>query len=92
MPDDLAQTSGVDTVVTQGKAYREILRLASERDADLIVLGVHGRNAVDRLVFGSTTEHVVRRGTCPVLTVPAPAQPRTEDEHVRSTTVPASRA
>ena len=72
VPEDLAQTSGVDTVVTQGKAYREILRLAAERDVDLIVLGVHGRNAMDRLVFGSTTEHVVRRGTCPVLTVPAP--------------------
>jgi nucleotide-binding universal stress UspA family protein len=74
IPEDLARTSGVDTVVTQGKAYREILRIASERDVDLIVLGVHGRNAMDRLVFGSTTEHVVRRGTCPVLTVPAPLE------------------
>ena len=74
VPEDLAQTSSVDTVVIQGKAYREILRLAAERDVDLIVLGVHGRNAMDRLVFGSTTEHVVRRGMCPVLTVPAPAQ------------------
>ena len=56
-------------VITKGRPYVEILREASQREADLIVLGVHGRTAVDRLVFGSTTEHVVRRSTCPVLTV-----------------------
>ena len=60
-----------ETVVTRGTPYREILRVATERQADLIVLGVHGRNVVDRLVFGSTTEHVIRRATCPVLAVPA---------------------
>jgi nucleotide-binding universal stress UspA family protein len=57
--------------VTRGKAYKEILRAAVERQTDLIVVGVHGRNAFDRLVFGSTTEHIVRRATCPVLAVPA---------------------
>jgi nucleotide-binding universal stress UspA family protein len=60
-----------EMAVTRGKAYKEILRVAAERQADLIVLGVHGRNALDRLVFGSTTEHVLRRATCPVLAVPA---------------------
>jgi nucleotide-binding universal stress UspA family protein len=74
VPEDLAYTGGVDTLVTHGKAYKEILRIASEREVDLIVLGVHGRNVMDRLVFGSTTEHVVRRGLCPVLTVPAPVE------------------
>lgn len=68
-PASMREGCEVDTVVTRGKPYREILQLASARNADLIVLGVHGRNAVDRLVFGSTTEHIVRRGTCPVLTV-----------------------
>jgi nucleotide-binding universal stress UspA family protein len=67
----IALGADTETVVTRGKAYREILRVAVERQADLIVLGVHGRNALDRLVFGSTTEHVVRRATCPVLAVPA---------------------
>ena len=60
-----------DDVVTTGKPYSEILRVAGERQCDLIVLGVHGRNALDRLVFGSTTEHIVRRAMCPVLTVRA---------------------
>lgn len=67
----IAPGTDTETVVTRGKAYREILRVATERQADLIVVGVHGRNAFDRLVFGSTTEHVVRRATCPVLAVPA---------------------
>ena len=63
----------VEAIVSRGKAYQEILRVATERQADLIVLGVHGRHALDRLVFGSTAEHLVRRSTCPVLAVPPPA-------------------
>jgi nucleotide-binding universal stress UspA family protein len=62
-----------EPLVTRGRPFKEILRVASERQADLIVLGVHGRSAFDRLVFGSTTEHVIRRATCPVLAVPAVA-------------------
>lgn len=64
-----AGTGIVETVLGQGKPYKEILREAGERGADLIVAGVHGRSALDRLVFGSTTEHLVRRATCPILTV-----------------------
>ena len=67
----IAPGCDTETIVTTGKAYKEILRVATERSVDLIVLGVHGRHAFDRLVFGSTTEHVVRRATCPVLAVPA---------------------
>jgi nucleotide-binding universal stress UspA family protein len=58
-----------DSVVARGRAYTEILRISADRQADVIVLGVHGRNAIDRLVFGSTAEHLVRRASCPVLTV-----------------------
>jgi nucleotide-binding universal stress UspA family protein len=57
--------------VTMGKAYREILRVASDEKADLIVLGVQGRTAADLLLFGSTTQHVVRQAECPVLTIRA---------------------
>ena len=64
-----AGTGITETVLGQGKPYKEILREAGERSADLIVAGVHGRSALDRLVFGSTTEHLVRRATCPILTV-----------------------
>jgi nucleotide-binding universal stress UspA family protein len=71
VPQPMAPGRETETVVTRGKPHREILRVATERQADLIVLGVHGRNAFDRAVFGSTTEQVVRRATCPVLAVPA---------------------
>jgi len=75
IPVDLRQSSkiesGVEEIVVCGKPHHEILRIAGNWQSDLIVLGVHGRNAVDRLLFGSTVEPVVRRAHCPVLTVRA---------------------
>jgi nucleotide-binding universal stress UspA family protein len=56
-------------LVLAGKPYREILRVAAEQQADLIVMGVHGRGAVERAFFGSTAQHVVRQAACPVLTL-----------------------
>ena len=66
-----APTLAVEEIVTSGKPHHEILRIAAERRSDLIVLGIHGRNPIDRMLFGSTAEPVVRRATCPVLTVRA---------------------
>ena len=59
----------VEEIVSAGKPHHEILRIAEERHSDLIVLGIHGSNPVARMLFGSTAEPVVRRATCPVLTV-----------------------
>jgi nucleotide-binding universal stress UspA family protein len=59
---------GLDVVVSEGRPDQEILRVAAERDIDLIVMGVRGRHAVDLAVFGSTTHRVIRGATCPVLT------------------------
>jgi nucleotide-binding universal stress UspA family protein len=67
--------AGIDEVVARGKPYRMILAAALERDADLIVMGVRGRGAVDLTLFGSTTNQVVRKATCPVLTLRRPAGP-----------------
>jgi nucleotide-binding universal stress UspA family protein len=55
--------------ISHGRPYVEILRIAADEQADLIVLGVHGRNPVDMALFGSTTNQIVRHATCPVLTV-----------------------
>jgi nucleotide-binding universal stress UspA family protein len=60
-------------MVVCGKPHHEILRIAEEWRSDLIVLGVNGRTVVDRMLFGSTVEPVVRRALCPVLTVRAEA-------------------
>ena len=69
VPHSVRQTCDVEEIVTSGKSYVEILKTAEERHADLIVLGAQGHNALDRLLVGSTAEHVVRRASCPVLTV-----------------------
>ena len=57
------------TKVSYGKPYRQILEVAGSEGTDLIVIGVHGRNALDLTLFGSTTNHVVRRASCPVVTL-----------------------
>ena len=59
----------VSELVVQGKPSAEIIRHAAENGVDMIVLGTHGKGMLDQALFGSTTERVVRRAPCPVLTV-----------------------
>jgi nucleotide-binding universal stress UspA family protein len=56
-------------ILATGKPYAEILRVAREQDVHLIVMGVHGKNPLGLMFFGSTTHQVVRAATCPVLTL-----------------------
>jgi nucleotide-binding universal stress UspA family protein len=56
-------------LVRAGKPYRQIVRQAQEQQADLIVMGLRGRGGADLMLFGSTTNRVVREAACPVLTV-----------------------
>jgi nucleotide-binding universal stress UspA family protein len=55
-------------IVIQGKPSAEIVRVAQEETADIIVLGTHGKGMLDKALFGSTAERVIRRAPCPVLT------------------------
>jgi len=65
-----ARFSGrVSTHVSAGTAWKEILEVAGEVQADLLVVGTHGRGGVKRLLLGSVAEAVVRRACCPVLVV-----------------------
>ena len=50
-----------------GRPYREIVRVAREIDADLIVLSTRGHSGLKHLLLGSTAERVVRSAACPVL-------------------------
>jgi len=63
--------AGVKTekMVVRGVPFVEIIRTAKEKNADLIVIGTHGRTGIDHMLFGSTAEKVVRKSPCPVLTV-----------------------
>lgn len=54
--------------LARGRAWREILRVASEERADVIAIGP-GHGALEQFLFGSDAHHVVREATCPVLTL-----------------------
>lgn len=69
IPDRIRQSVSFDSRIVVGRAGSEILRVADARAADLIVVGVRGRGAVELAVFGSATHQVVRRAGCPVLAV-----------------------
>jgi nucleotide-binding universal stress UspA family protein len=55
--------------LTQGTAAEEIVRLADENGAELIVMGTHGRTGLSRVLMGSVAELVMRHANCPVLTL-----------------------
>jgi nucleotide-binding universal stress UspA family protein len=59
----------VESLLSYGKPWREVLRVAAERQSDLIVMGAQGRGTADRILIGSTTQHVARGAPCPVLTL-----------------------
>jgi len=72
---DLATDAGagsVETAVRDGDTVDELNALADEADADLLVLGTHGRGGIDRRLLGSVTEGVVRAARRPVLSVGGP--------------------
>jgi nucleotide-binding universal stress UspA family protein len=56
----------------RGKPFAEIVKYANEKEMDMIVMGTHGRSALEAAIMGSTAEKVVRKATCPVLTVRMP--------------------
>lgn len=71
IPEGAREWCRPEAVVASGKAYRGIVKVAEERRADLIVMGVTGRGQINRMLFGSTTAQVVREAACPVLTIRA---------------------
>lgn len=55
--------------VVTGYPAEEVLEAASDENVDMIVMGTHGRKGIDRILFGSVAEKVVKTAKCPVLTV-----------------------
>jgi nucleotide-binding universal stress UspA family protein len=64
--------ASVEHRLEEGDIVRQILWVADETRADLIVMGSHGRTGLQRLVLGSVAEQVIRKAHCPVLTVKLP--------------------
>jgi len=68
---ELAVKEGVRVtgIIFAGRPYEAIISTAKERNADLIVVGSHGRTGLERLLMGSVTERVVGHAECAVLVV-----------------------
>lgn len=69
IPEDARVFCRPSAKVAMGTPHREIVTAANSMSADLIVIGVHGRSTLDLALFGSTANQVVRRASCPVLTM-----------------------
>ncbi len=70
-----AEPFAVSGRLVQGDPTVETVRAAQEEACDLIVMGTHGRGALEHVLMGSVAERVVRKATCPVLTVRLPGHP-----------------
>lgn len=75
-----SRAAEVDYLVATGKPADEILRVARDLEADLIVVSSHGRSGFRKLFFGSTTERVLREAHAPVLITP--------ESHTSATSLP----
>jgi len=68
--DDKANSLVVRSLVLPNSSPAQaITQVAADKDADLIVVGTHGRKGLTRMLMGSTAESLLRRSPCPVLVV-----------------------
>ena len=73
VPEDTPEGVTVFPLVLRGMPTKTIAELAREKDADLIIVGTHGRTGLGRLFMGSTAEALLREAPCHVMVV----KPRT---------------
>ena len=67
--EDFKAFKKVEARVTQGSQADKIIETAKQEGVDLIVMGTHGRKGLERAIFGSVCDKVVRTAPCPVLTI-----------------------
>jgi universal stress protein A len=65
-------TIPIERRLLKGRPGKVIVEAATQRGADLIVMGTHGRSGFERLIMGSVTERVLRSAHCPVVVVRPP--------------------
>ena len=70
--NEIGDSLKYNILIKTGKPFMEIIETATEVDADLIIIATHGHTGVEHLLFGSTSEKVVRKAPCPVLTLREP--------------------
>jgi nucleotide-binding universal stress UspA family protein len=67
----MAANENILAFIEEGKPYETILKVADEWEADLIVLGTHGRTGLSHLLMGSVAENVIRHSLKPIFVIPA---------------------
>lgn len=82
-----AHDVAVETVLETGDPATTIVEYAADIDADVVVLGTHGRSGVERRLIGSVAERVVRRSPCPVLTIGLPDTDVTVETETQATEI-----
>ena len=70
LPDRVRHDPRIRTDLVEGVPYEQILRLADEENADLIILNTESKSGLERALLGSTAERIVRGAKVPVLWVP----------------------
>lgn len=73
------------TAVLGGQPYEQLARYAKTHQIDMIFLGVRGRGLIETYLIGSTTDRVVRKAPCPVLSVRPFSQAKAEDRETKRT-------
>jgi nucleotide-binding universal stress UspA family protein len=71
IPREAENWCDVRTQVDVGTAYQKVLEMVRKAKFDLLVLNIHGKGLLERLLFGSSAEPLVRAAGCPVMLVPA---------------------
>ena len=74
VPEEARNWCKPQTSLIEGRPYEELVKYAEKHDIGMIVLGARGLGLVKSLLLGSTTDRVIRRAPCPVLSVSAKVQ------------------
>jgi nucleotide-binding universal stress UspA family protein len=72
IPPELKKGIEVENIHTVGIPFLDIIRTAKKKKVDLIIIATHGRSGLSHMLFGSVAEHVVRKASCPVLSIRHP--------------------
>ena len=72
LPPEMQKGITAETSHKVGTPFLEIIKAAKQKEVDLIVMATHGRSGLSHILFGSVAEKVVRKSTCPVLSIRPP--------------------
>jgi len=67
--EEIRNCINVEVLIRVGVPFEEILKVARDKEVDLIVMGTHGRTGITHMVIGSVAENVIRKAPCPVLCI-----------------------